>query len=86
MNIVALGSSFLCGCFVPAEFMPNSVLMFAHVLPSFYYVDTNNRIAKLENFELTTLQPLLINMGIVLAFCIAFVVVANIVARKKQRE
>lgn len=86
MNIVALGSSFLCGCFVPAEFMPSSVLMFAHVLPSFYYVDTNNKIARLENFELTTLQPLLINMGIVLVFCIVFVAVANIIAKKKQRE
>ena len=86
MNIVALGSSFLCGCFVPAEFLPDSVLTFAHVLPSFYYVDANNKILRLENTDFETIRPVLINMAIVLGFSILFVIVANIISKRKQKE
>ena len=86
MNIVALGSSFLCGCFVPAEFLPDSVLTFAHVLPSFYYVDANNKISRLENTDFETIRPVLINMAIVLGFSILFVIVANIISKRKQKE
>ena len=86
MNIVALGSSFLCGCFVPAEFLPESVLSFAHVLPSFYYVDVNNKILRLENTDFETIRPVLINMTIVLGFSILFVIVANIISKRKQKE
>ena len=86
MNIVALGSSFLCGCFVPAEFLPDSVLTFAHVLPSFYYVDANNKILRLGNTNFETIRPVLINMAIVLGFSILFVIVANIISKRKQKE
>jgi ABC-2 type transport system permease protein len=86
MNIVALGSSFLCGCFVPAEFLPDSVLTFAHVLPSFYYVDANNKILRLENTDFETIRPVLVNIAIVLGFSVLFVVVANIVSKRKQKE
>ena len=86
MNIVALGSSFLCGCFVPAEFLPDSVLTFAHVLPSFYYVDANNKISRLENTDFETIRLVLINMAIVLGFSILFVIIANIISKRKQKE
>ena len=32
VNVVALGTSFLCGCFVPMSFMPSYVLKIAHIL------------------------------------------------------
>ena len=31
VNVVALGSSFLCGAFVPMRWLPDSVLKIAHV-------------------------------------------------------
>ena len=86
MNIVALGSSFLCGCFVPAEFMPESVLTFAHILPSYYYVAANNTIGGLQNLEFSDVRPVLIDMVIVLGFSLAFIMTANIIARAKRRE
>lgn len=86
MNIVALGSSFLCGCFVPAEFMPESVLTFAHILPSYYYVAANNTIGGLQDLEFSDIRPVLINIAIVLGFSLAFVLAANIIAKTKRRE
>ena len=86
MNIVALGSSFLCGCFVPAEFMPESVLTFAHILPSYYYVAANNMVGNLQDLGFDDIRPVLINMAIVLGFSVVFVIIANIIAKAKRRE
>ena len=85
MNVVALGSSFLCGAFVPLEFLPESVKFIAHALPSFYYIDSNYKIQALEGFSLDEMAPVLINMGIMLGFAILFVILANIIAKRKQR-
>ncbi len=84
MNVVALGSSFLAGGFVPAEYMPDSVLVFAHVLPSYYYIQSNNKIMALEGFSLSEIAPVLINIGIILGFSVLLILVANIISKKKQ--
>ena len=44
VNVVALGTSFLCGCFVPMSFMPSYVLKIAHILPTYYFVQNNELI------------------------------------------
>ncbi|MGI6212730.1 MAG: ABC transporter permease [Anaerovoracaceae bacterium] len=49
MNVIALGSSFLCGAFVPTDLLPSQVVKFAHVLPSYWYVDTDHLILKANN-------------------------------------
>lgn len=84
VNVVALGSSFLCGAFVPIEFLPKSVKTIAHILPSFYYIDTNNYLATLENITLKTLNPILINSGVILLFIIIFIVITNVISSKKR--
>ena len=66
VNVVALGTSFLCGCFVPMSFMPSYVLKIAHILPTYYFVQNNELIKTLEYFKLETLQPIIINGIIVL--------------------
>ena len=85
VNVVALGSSFLCGAFVPMEWLPDSVLSVAHALPTYWYIKTNEVVKTLETVNIETLKPLFINMGIVLAFTLAFIVITNIVASKKRK-
>ncbi len=85
MNVVALGSSFLCGGFVPAEYLPDSVLAFAHILPSYYYIDANNKIMAIESFDWNTLWPIILNIAIVICFSFAFVALAAYISRKKQK-
>lgn len=85
MNVVALGSSFLCGAFVPAEYLPESVLAIAHIMPSYYYIDANNKIMEMQNTSFETVWPILLNMIIVFGFCVLFVIVANIISKKKQK-
>ena len=83
VNVLALGSSFLCGCFVPMEWLPNIVLKIAHVLPSYWFVKTNEILKTMEEVNLENLQPVLINMGIICAFCVVFVILFNVCTRKR---
>ena len=85
VNVVALGSSFLCGAFVPAEWLPDAVLKIAHILPSYYYINSNEIVKKLENFNLETLKPIFLNIGIVILFTIGFIIVSNFISKKKQK-
>jgi len=85
VNVVALGSSFLCGSFVPMEWLPDSVLTIAHILPSYYYISSNEMLTSLETFSFETMKPILMNMGIILLFTIGFTIVTNVVSKKKRK-
>lgn len=85
VNVVALGSSFLCGAFVPAEWLPDAVLKTAHVLPTYYYINSNDRLKMLEIVSFESLKPIILNMGIIVIFILGFVALSNIVARKKRK-
>ena len=85
VNVIALGSSFLCGAFVPVEWLPDTVLKIAHCLPSYWYIQSNELIKTMEEVNLETLKPIMINMGVVLLFSIGFVIVTNLIARKKRK-
>lgn len=85
VNVVALGSSFLCGAFVPMEWLPDSVLKIAHTLHTYYYISTNEALKTLEKFNFATLKHLIVNMVIMLGFAIVFIILANVVSRRKRK-
>ena len=85
VNVIALGSSFLCGAFVPMEWLPNSVLNIAYAIPTYYYIKTNELLKTLEEFNFETLKPIITNMGIMLGFAVLFTILANIVSKRKRK-
>ncbi len=85
INVVALGSSFICGAFVSMELLPESLLKFAHILPSYWYIKTNEMIGSLEEYSLISIKPLLINMGVLVLFIILFIIIINLVTKKKMK-
>ncbi len=85
VNVVALGSCFLCGAFVPMELLPDSVLKIAHILPSYWYIKTNELLKTIDKFNLETMSPIFINMIIIIVFTIIFIVITNIISSKKQK-
>lgn len=85
VNIIALGSSFLCGAFVPMEYIPENVLKIAHIIPTYYYTCNNELIAKLEEISFSTLTPYFKNIGLLLIFGIVFIVTANFITRKNRK-
>lgn len=85
VNVIALGSSFLCGCFVPMEWLPQGILKIAHILPSYWYVQNNEWIKGAELINWDTIGPWLFNIGIILLFAIFFFILTNLITRKKRK-
>ncbi len=86
INVIALGSSFLCGAFVPMEWLPDTVLKIAHILPSYYYIKNNELLKVIEEINIGTMNEIIINMGTILLFAIGFTIITNIVLKKKRRS
>lgn len=85
VNVISLGSSFLCGALVPMEWLPDGVIKIAHILPSYYYISNNEVLKTLELINLNTIKPILLNIIIVLSFSIMFIILTNIVSKRKQK-
>lgn len=84
VNVVALGSSFLCGAFVPMEWLPDFVLKIAHILPSYYYISNNEMLTNLETINFETMKPILTNMGIMLVFAVVFIIITNVLSKRRK--
>ncbi len=85
VNVIALGSAFLCGAFVPASWLPDTVLKIAHILPAYWYINSNDLLSTIETLSIDTLKPILINLGVIIIFAIVFIVINNIILKKKQK-
>lgn len=85
VNVVALGSAFLCGAFVPMEWLPESVIKFAHVLPSYWYIASNDLLKVTEQLEWDKLEPVFQNYFVLFLFGILFIILNNVVSKRKQR-
>lgn len=83
INVIALGSSFLCGAFVPTSLLPDYVLKFAHILPSYWYIKTNNALTSIETINYDTLKPLFINMLIIIAFTLIYLIISYRLRKRK---
>lgn len=85
VNVVALGSAFLCGAFVPAEYLPKSVIHLAHLLPSYYYISSNDILKQIETISLETLQPIFLNILALFIFSLIFIIINNIISKSKRK-
>jgi len=86
VNIIGIGSSFLCGVFVPMEYLPDSVLNIAHILPAYWFVKNNELIANTEVFSGNVLKEMGGNAVVILGFAVLFFVLTNIVSKKKIKS
>lgn len=86
VNVIALGSAFLCGAFVPAEYLPSSVLNFAHILPAYYYINSNDLLKNIDVINISSMHPIIINMIIIIMFSILFIILNNVVTKKRREK
>lgn len=85
VNVISLGSAFLCGAFIPTEWLPESVITISRIFPTYWYVNSNDLLTNLQSINMTSLKPILINMLVVIIFSVAFIILNNLVAKKKQK-
>lgn len=85
VNVVALGSAFLCGVFIPSMYLPEKVVSISHIFPAYYYNNSNDLVTSLEVINLTTLKPFITNIMMMLVFMLVFIVLNNFVIKNKRK-
>lgn len=86
VNVIALGSAFLCGAFVPSEFLPIKVVNISKILPTYWYIKTNDILKNMKIINFNNLKPLFINMLIIIGFSILFIILNNLASRQRQKN
>lgn len=81
-NIIGLGLSFLGGIFVPLQFMGEGVLRFSKLLPTYWYVITNEAIDTISSSN-PQYETIFRYMGVQLLFALLFVAVAVGLSRSR---
>lgn len=79
-NVVSLGSSFLCGAFVPQEMLGDTALTIGKIFPSYYYIKNNDMLFKDPSFS-----SIKTNILIMLAFTFVFVIM-TIITKPKTND
>lgn len=85
VNVISLGSAFLCGAFIPVKYMPSFALKIAHIFPTFYFIDNSEYIASLQNFDKASYEFVLKNFIIMIVFIIFFLILNTLVTRFKRK-
>lgn len=84
VNVISLGSAFLCGAFIPTEWLPEAVIKISRIFPTYWYVNSNDLLASLQTINMTSLNQVIINMIVMLVFALIFIIINNLVSKKKQ--
>ncbi len=85
VNVISLGSAFLCGAFIPVKYMPSFALKIAHIFPTFYFIDNNEYIASLQNIDKASYEFVLKNLIIMIIFVMIFLILNTLVTRFKRK-
>ena len=82
-QVLGLGMAFLCGMFVPVEFLPASVIAVGRFLPLYWYVRANNMIFGLAS-EAMSVSTVMLCLGIQVLFAVVIYAVSLIVKKQKR--
>lgn len=83
-NVVALGSSFISGVFVPQEMLGKTVLTIASFTPTYWFIKANNDISDIARFNMENVMPIINSMLVILAFATASLSVALVIIKQKR--
>lgn len=84
VNVIALGQAFLCGAFIPSEFLGENIIKYSKILPAYWYNNSNDLLSTIEVINTVNLKPILLNMIVLVIFAIIFIVINNIVSKRRQ--
>ncbi len=82
-NIISLGMAFLCGIFVPRQFLGDNIVKVAHFLPAYWYSEA---VTALDRYTSGMLPDIMKYMGVELLFAVVLVVLALAISRKQQMK
>lgn len=81
-NVISLGMAFICGVFVPMEFLSDAVIKIAHFMPAYWYVKAIDSISKGNR----GFNDGILYMGVELLFAVVIIMAAAVVYKKKRSD
>ncbi len=82
-NVISLGTSFICGAFVPQMFLSKEVLSVGQLLSSYWFIRANNIIST-STINSTNLNNIITCMVIELLWAIAIYTITLIMSKAKK--
>lgn len=86
VNVLSLGMCFLCGVFVPMEFMGNGIKQVAMFLPVFWYEKVNNLLGEYSGALDLVGKDLIQGIGMQILFAAVFVGITMVIVRVKEKN
>ena len=86
INTLSLGMCFLCGVFVPLEYMGKGVKTVAKFLPVYWYENINDLLSQYKNISGSIRTEVLQALGIQCVFVIAIICVTMVCSARHQRS
>lgn len=84
-NVIGLGMSFLCGIFVPQQFLGSGVISFSRFLPAYWYIRITNMLAGFSD-EALSMNTYRMCIGIQVLFFAAIFAVYLAVNRQQEKN
>ncbi|MDO4466389.1 MAG: ABC transporter permease [Bacillota bacterium] len=85
VNVLGLGSAFLCGAFIPVNLLPKFVLKIARVLPAYWFIQSNETIRTIEVFSNTNVQVIYSNAMVMALFALGFFILTILSSTLKRK-
>lgn len=85
-NVLCLALAFLGGSFVPQDLMSESLLRISAFTPNYWFVKNNELLFVMNDFNYEQLKPVILNMGILILFGLAFIFVALVIQKQKTKS
>lgn len=82
-NVIAMGMAFMCGIFVPTEFLPDGVVKAAEFLPASWYMK-NVKLLFADDKKTVAMTEFFGNCGIIVVFAVAIFSIFLVVGKKKK--
>lgn len=84
-NVVGLGMSFLCGVFVPQNYLGDAALNIGKLLPTYWYVKASNILMEKEG-EMLSYGNFFICIGVQIAFAAALFCITLLISKNKRQS
>lgn len=79
-NVIGLGSSFLCGIFVPREFLPQIVENIGRFFPAYWYINVHTEVL---NMSTASMSVIFTGLGVQMLYAVVLFSVGICVAKNK---
>ncbi|MBS7020792.1 MAG: ABC transporter permease [Firmicutes bacterium] len=86
VNVLALGTSFISGAFVPQAMLGNFVIQLSKLFPSYWYIHNNSLIRNMTGVKWEELSNIVFHYGVLVMYIVGIFLLINLISHKLMRK